>query len=216
MKTLAHIRYSSNLAFIDTFFNLTLVFAFLFLISFLLIRPPADHKPAVEMKAEFMLTMTWPTGSLDDQDLWLLLPNGQWVGYPNKDIGIASLDRDDRGAAGNIFVDTAGEEKLIEEHREIITIRAIMPGRYIVNVHTFSVVSTFGQFKSKVQLPYTVRLQFMKINPRVQELKTKEVMMTHLNDQKTFFAFTINEEGSVFFEDDVDVPFVQTNIVRRL
>ena len=74
-------RVRSDLAFLDMVFNMVLAFALLFVMSFLLIRPPAETKKAVEMKAEFVITLSWPDGALDDQDLWVLMPNGQQVGY---------------------------------------------------------------------------------------------------------------------------------------
>ena len=65
-------RVNYNLSFLDMVFNLVLAFAFLFLMSFLLIRPIEPvSKPAVEMKAECVITVAWPDGSLDGQDLWV-------------------------------------------------------------------------------------------------------------------------------------------------
>ena len=191
-------------------FNMTLAFAFLFLMAFLLIRPPAESQKSIQMKAEFILTLTWPDGSLDDQDLWLLLPNGKKLGYSRKDLGYATLDRDDRGAFGNFFPDDKGVMQLIPSRREIITIRAIMPGRYVVNVHTYSQANTWGEFQSTTLMPYNTTVTLSKINPIVTDIIKKNVLVERVAEQVTAFAFTIDEEGKVIsVETDVDEPFIE-------
>lgn len=200
-------------------FNMVLAFAFLFLLSFLLIRPPAKSSdPAVEMKAEFIIQMAWPDGALDDQDLWLLLPDGRKVGYSNKDLGIATLDRDDRGGVGNTYIDpVSGEEKIQTTHREIMTIRAKMPGRYVVNIHTFSARSSYKEFESVAQMPYDVQVTLTKLNPRVEQLADVSMMVDTQNEQKTAFAFTVDEDGKVTsIETDIDEPFINVLGLRTI
>ncbi len=89
-------------AFLDLLLNALLLFVCLFALAFMQMRPVQDGR-SIEAKAELMLEMTWPDGSLDDVDLWVLLPDGQKVGFNRKDPGVATLDRDDRGAYGDTF-----------------------------------------------------------------------------------------------------------------
>lgn len=204
-------RVRSDTAFLDMVFNLVLAFSFLFLMSFLLIRPPTEpSKPAVEMKAEFVIVLAWPDGSLDDQDIWIRMPDGRMVGYSHRDIGIATLDRDDRGGIGNFFIDPIdGELKLQRIRREMITIRAIIPGRYVVNVHTFSARNEYGEFVTDAPLPYDVEVSMMKLNPRYQDIIKRKLLMEKMNDQKTAFAFTVDATGHIVeIEADIDEPFV--------
>lgn len=207
-------RVRSDLAFLDMLFNMALAFAFLFLMSFILIRPPTEPtKKSVEMKAEFVITMAWPDGALDDQDIWVKMPDGRMVGYSNKDIGVMTLDRDDRGGMGNTYIDPVdGTMKIQNIRREIVTVRAIIPGRYVVNVHTFSARQEYSGIVSKSVLPYKVDVSMIKLNPRVEEITKQQVLMEKLNDQKTAFAFTVDAEGNISnIETDVDEPFVATN-----
>ena len=206
-------RVRSDLAFLDMVFNMVLAFALLFVMSFLLIRPPAETKKAVEMKAEFVITLSWPDGALDDQDLWVLMPNGQQVGYAMKDIGVATLDRDDRGGAGNIYIDPASGDVTIQPtRREVTTIRTILPGRYVVNVYTFAAQRQWMTFENPSPMPYEVEVTMMKLNPRVTEVIKRKVLMEKLGSQRTVFAFTVDEGGGVVnVETDVDEPFVVLN-----
>lgn len=206
-------RVKFDLAFLDMVFNLVLAFAFLFLMSFLLIRPEVPpEKKAVEMKAEFVITMSWPDGSLDDQDLWIRMPDGRNLGYSFKDIGVATLDRDDRGGWGNTYVDPVDQlTKIQRTRREIITIRAIIPGRYVVNVHTFSARNKWDNFETEAPLPYEVEINMIKLNPRVEEVVKRKIRFEKLNDQHTAFAFIIDPEGRVVEVDtETEEPFIPT------
>ena len=72
-------RHKNDLAFLDMLFNFTMAFAFLFLISMMLIKPESKSAPksAVEVQAEFIINMTWPNDSIDDIDMWIMIPGGK-------------------------------------------------------------------------------------------------------------------------------------------
>lgn len=198
-RSAAHTRFRSDLAFLDMLFNMVLAFAFLFVIAVLLIRPPTTVKANVEMKAEFMITMTWPDDSIDDVDLWLLLPTGAKVGYSNKDFENAALDRDDRGAHGDtMWKDSDMAEKiLIKRNEEIITIRAIVPGRYVIAGHLFGVYDHVDGFKGGSAPPYEVQLKVLKLNPKVETIATSKITLEQLTQQSAFVAFTLQQDGTV-------------------
>ena len=63
-------RYKTSIAFIDLLFNITIGLAMLFIIAFLMINP-ITKKGDIEYKAEFMITLSWPTESYDDIDLYV-------------------------------------------------------------------------------------------------------------------------------------------------
>jgi len=204
-------RVRSDLAFLDMLFNMALAFALLFLLAFIMIKPSIEpSKKAIEMKAEFVLTLSWPDGSLDDQDLWVKMPDGKMIGYSNRDIGVMTLDRDDRGGLGNTYVDPIdGTLKIQAIRREIVTIRTVLPGRYVVNVHTFADRKEYAGISSPAVMPYSVEVTLVKLNPSFQEVTKQKVLMEKLNDQKTVLAFTVGENGEITsVETDVDEPFV--------
>ena len=62
-------RFSAgNDSFTDLLFNALLTFTFLFLISLLLINPPAKSG-IIDPKAEFLITVSWEDGSANDLSL---------------------------------------------------------------------------------------------------------------------------------------------------
>lgn len=199
MRTRASAKHKSDTAFLDMTFIMSLAFAFLFVIAFMLIKPPAPPIEAnTKLKAEFILTMTWPDGSLDDIDMWVLLPNGERVSYARKDYEYLTLDRDDRGGHGDTYSDSFGSpKKLVKTNKEMITIRAIVPGRYVVAAHVFAVYDEVDGIQTEQKLPYQAQLELVKINPRIQEIAKVAVDLDEPRQQKAFIAFTVDEDGSI-------------------
>lgn len=207
-------KYGNNLAFIDFLFNYLLAFAFLFIIAFMMIRPPTQTEANTKLKAEIVLNMTWPDASLDDIDMWLLLPNGQKVWFMHKEEEYATLDRDDRGGHGDTFrknpADPQSEKGLIRVNKETIVIRALVPGRYVVAGHVFATYADVDGFKNENALPFEVKLEAIKLNPRATTFSNSTIVLEKQAQQKAFLAFTVKEDGSVEDieqnPDDVIVP----------
>src|ERR1700712_4616323 len=87
--------------FTDILFNALLGFAVMLFIAFALIRPEAKSGD-VNIKAEFLITVSWPDNNPDDIDTYVQDPLGDIVWYHSLQKGFLNLDRDDRG----IYLDT--------------------------------------------------------------------------------------------------------------
>ncbi len=200
--------YGFALSFQDMLMAMIAVYAFLFLVAYALIKP-ADDKRGIEMKAEYMLTLEWPEGNLDDIDLHLLLPDQKMVNFRNREVQHALLDHDDLGTNG-VYVGADGKTMRLPEHKEVITLRAIVPGTYVANVHVYRVNADTATWHSDPKLPLPVKVRLVKLNPRVEELAVADVVLSRLNDQKTAFQFNIADNGDVTVDRDADVPFIPT------
>ena len=197
-------------AFIDVLFSMLIAVFCLFVVAFASINPRSQDK-SIEQKAELVLEMTWPDGSLDDVDLWVLLPDGQKVGFNRKDPGVATLDRDDRGAYGDTYWDGT-ERKIIRVNREVVAIRANMPGRYVVNAHYYAHFSEeFSGFKDEgARSHIPVKAKLTKLNPRITEIGAAEETLFAVGQQATLFDFQVDAAGTVSaFNADADLPFVE-------
>lgn len=203
-----------NTAFLDMLFNMTLAFAFLFLIALMLVRPSETQKKAVELKAEFLLTMTWPGEAFDDIDMWILLPDGKKVWFRQQDVDHVTLDRDDMGALGDLVYPKNEGPKLTKVNKEMITIRAIVPGRYVVAAHAYRVYNKIDHLVATVNLPYDVSLEVLKINPSVSTVGKSSVTLDSPAQQATFLAFTVDDNGTVsrveMHPDDAIVDLTST------
>jgi len=190
MNTESSDRYKSTLAFTDLLFNVLIGFAFLFIIAFILINPVEETKK-IDSKAEFLIMMEWPDESKYDIDLWMQDPLKTIVGFPNKEGGWLHLDRDDLGQANDMIAMNDGTVELIEQNREIMTVRGIVPGEWIVNTHFYSAKAD----KYKVK-PVKVRYTVIKINP-YREVEVGMVTLNQPGAEKTMIRFTIDEKGDV-------------------
>lgn len=190
MNTESSDRFKSTLAFTDLLFNVLIGFAFLFIIAFILINPVKETKK-IDSKAEFLIMMEWDDKSKYDIDLWMQDPLKTIVGFPNKEGGWVHLDRDDLGQANDMVALNDGTVQLIEQNREIMTIRGIVPGEYIVNSHFYSAKAELGNAKA-INVKYTV----IKVNP-YREVAVGMVTLPKPGSEKTMIRFTINEKGDV-------------------
>ena len=178
-------RYHTNLPFLDLLFNILIGFVFLFIVSFLLINPIAKRAD-IEVKAEFLITVFWPDNLEDDVDIYVEDPIGNLVWFKSREPGLMHLDRDDLGKKNDEIVTAAGTI-LFPENREIVTLRGIVPGEYVVNVHCY--------FKAGPE-PVPVTIQIDKINPYSVVLR-ETVDLTSKGEEITVTRFSVNSNGKV-------------------
>lgn len=195
-----HSRHNDwQLPFIDMLLLMVALFASLYIVTLLQVNPPAK-KSITDLKAEYIITLTWPEKSFDDIDLHLMLPNKELVNFAKKEASYVTLDRDDLGAMNDRFSDLTGEH-LIFKNQEIITIRAIVPGTYVVNVHAYRSYPSWqmnGQtVESNPPLPFNVNVTLQKLNPQVIEVASTNILLSEIGEQKTAFSFQVKEDGSV-------------------
>ena len=191
-----HRSYGSQIAFIDLLFNTLVGFVFLFVMAFVLINPVAK-KSNVEINAEFMVTVSWPGKSEDDIDLWVRDPLGNHAGFKSKDVGLMSLDRDDLGKSNDTVKTSDGKVIRVFLNEEHLTIRGIIPGEYIVNVHLYSKkvekrISSTSEFYNEIPVIVTVE----KLNP-YGIITVREVILRVKGEEVTAVRFTVTDDGWV-------------------
>lgn len=185
---MARSRYNTNVGFLDLLFLTVLVFVFLFVISFLMIRPPTKP-PSVVQKAEYQVILTWDDYSKDDIDLWIHKPNGEIVYFQSKNSGLVHLERDDLGTKNDKAYRDDGTEIITHNNREVVSIRGKVPGEYVVNTQFYS-------RQEKVRKPVEVKVELIRVNPYKIETVSR-VVLEEEGAEKTMFRFTLDEEGKV-------------------
>jgi hypothetical protein len=200
---------ANAIAAIDLLLNLLMLFVVISAIAIVQMNRPAQEK-SVELKAELVIELTWADHNFSDLDLWVLLPDGRQVGFAEKDAGIATLDRDDRGASGDTYAPPGEELKVIPVNKENTAIRANLPGRYVVNVHYFHHFSEASiGVAQKDPSPDPVIVKLTKLNPRLTELANRKIALGKVGSQRTAFCFQLEANGTVTNVDTTcDVPFV--------
>ncbi len=191
-------EYHTNLAFLDVLFNTLLCFAALFAMSFILINPSKKDNNVVE-KGEFVIVMTWPKEMDNDVDIYVEDPEGNLVAFMRREEGLMHLDRDDLGQR-NDTVQTQFGEIEYDENREIVTLRGIIPGEYVINVHMY--------MKREESLLTPITIQLDKINP-YSTIMIKRVTLGDSGEEKTAFRFTLNNDGDVVEINELQKTLVQ-------
>ena len=178
-------RYSSFDPFTDLLFNILLGFTFLFFITMLFINP-ITKLGNVNMKAEYIITVDWKDSLPDDIDLWVKDPNGEIVSYLKKDAGWLHLDRDDRGVINDkIIID--GKEVIYPINREVVTLRGIIPGEYVVNLYLYD---------HKSNSPAEAKIIIEKVNPSLRLVFVGDVILKNEDTELTITKFRLDSEGN--------------------
>ena len=192
-------KYKSTIGFTDMLFNILVGFAFLFIVAFLLIKPEAK-KEDFERKAEFVVVMEWNHDAPDDIDLYVQDPTQTKVHFRLPIANFMYLDKDDLGYANDIVKNVDGTITKVNINREVVTIRGIIPGEYIINAHYYSQRQweADGRLSTSVAPPgeksLTVKIELHRVQPyKIWWLGEKT--FTHRGQEETFVRFTIGPDG---------------------
>jgi uncharacterized protein YuzE len=160
-----------------------------------------DDKNSVA-KAEYLITMTWDTESSADIDLYLQDPYENVVYFSSREKGLMHLDRDDLGRRNDTITLEDGTKISYKENREVITIRGIVEGEYICNVHAYS-------FHEDVK-PVEVTVTIEKVNPKVRLKFSKTVTLEQVGHEATITRFTLGQDGDIVEFSDLEKEFTQS------
>ena len=178
-------RKSSNLdPFTDLLFNILLGFTFLFFITILFINP-ISKLGNINLKAEYIITVDWEDNLQDDVDLWVQDPNGEIVSYLKKDAGWLHLDRDDQGVVNDKVI-INGKEVIYPINREVVTLRGIIPGEYIINLYLYD---------NKSMKPVNAKIIIEKVNPSLKLVFFKDVILQQKDTELTIARFHLDSAG---------------------
>ena len=184
--------------FTDLLFNALLGFTFLFLVAIMFMNPEAKSG-IIDPKAEYIITVTWEDDSPDDVDTWVEDPEGQILWFRTPEAGLLHLDRDDRGLV-NDTITIAGEEVQNPLNQEVVTLRGVVKGEYIVNLHYYA---------SETGKPVDVNVRLVKVNPKLEVVYYGTVNLEKRGDEKTAVRFKIGGDGDVY-----GINFLPKNLVE--
>lgn len=178
--------------FSDLLFNSLLGISLLFFIAIIFINPKTKEGE-VEIKAYFVITVTWKDFSPDDIDVWVQDPLGKKLWYKQREVGLLHLDRDDRGMDDDrLKVDDEFVENPLNQ--EVVTIRGVYPGRYTVNLH---------YYKSKTDMPVEATVRIFKLRPDYQVVVDEKVTLESKGVEKTVVNFTLGLDGQIKKKDKI-------------
>jgi len=172
--------------FSDLLFNSLLGISLLFFVAILFINPQTKAGD-VEIKAYFVITVTWKDFSPDDIDVWVQDPLGKKLWFRQREVGLLHLDRDDRGMDDD-KIEVGSEMVENPLNQEIVTIRGVYPGRYTVNLH---------YYKSVTDKPVEATVRIFKLRPDYKVILDDKVVLVHTGVEKTAVNFTLGIDGQL-------------------
>jgi len=177
-------RYRSNNVagsdpFTDLLFNVLLGFILLFFVSIIYLNPQ-DEAGKVDIEAEYVVSVTWADNSPDDIDVWVEDPEGDVAFYKKRETNILHLDRDDRGML-NDRLEIDGKEVANPLNQEVLALRGMLPGEYIVNVH---------YYESETSAAVPVSVKVARVNPVYEIAYYGVTTLEQKGDEKTAVRFT--------------------------
>jgi len=219
-------KYKSTIGFTDLLFNILVGFAFLFIIAFLLIKPEAKKKD-FDRNAEFVVIMEWDKEAKGDIDLYVEDPLGAKCSFRQVVANFMHLDKDDLGSANDTVVNADGTVSTVKINREVITIRGIIAGEYVINAHYYS-ERDYSNIDNRVEMgtssrkkkskEVTVKIELHKVNPYTI-MWVGEKRFLGKGQEETFVRFRLDKDGKVlspftFEKKDFVTPLMAAGTYR--
>ena len=193
-------RHGNTTGFLDLLFNFLLGFVALFVLLLAIIKIDSA-KPALEDKNEFVIVVNWDPGSADDVDVWVRDPFSNVVSYRQRETGVMFLQRDDLGRRNDVLTLPSGVEVGSDLNEEVVNIRRVLPGRYLVNLHLYS---RGGEDRPE---PASVRVKLIKINP-YRVIADVPVLLSQRGEERTAFSFEVLDSGEAVVDAETQEPFI--------
>ena len=167
-------------------FKMIQALTFFFVLAVLFMNPEVK-KGLINPKAEYIITTSWEDGSPDDIDLWIEDPKGNLVWFRNREADLVHLDRDDRGML-NDTLENDGKTFSNPLNQEVVTIRGIVPGEYVINLHYYA---------SETGKPVETSVRLDRVNPTLKVIHYGKLWLDKKGEEKTALRFALDSDGNV-------------------
>jgi hypothetical protein len=187
---------------VDFLLGLVVVFVVLYQLSLVLANEDTAKakQQHLQNSSLYLIKMSWPGDSEDDVDLYVRDPASHLVFFKTKQTGLLSLDRDDTGRGSNTVTLPDGRTVVSAWNEERVTIRGIIEGEYIVNVHMYRKGSN-SPTKVEVTLYKTDANEDILVHQKVVTLSAER-------EEETAFRFTLTKDGNVVDINELPKTFV--------
>ena len=134
-----------------------------------------------------LIIVTWSNEINVDVDLHLRCPTGEMVNYVRREACFANLERDARGKTSDWSI-VDGKRVEVVNNREVVSFRNPVPGEWFVSVHWYN-----GQHPD----PVAVRIEIIRLEPSVQTVFTREVVLKKPFSEESVVRFQMNPDRSL-------------------
>ena len=171
----------------------------LLLVVYTMIAPPP--KPAsIDTLGQYAVEVTWPAGRNDDVDTYVEDPAGNIVSFSDHDVGLMHLEHDDLGKSSD-RVHYAGTEAVVNDNRERVVLRGVVPGEVTVNVHAYRMTGPGA-------CPVTVKLYRLRGDDRT--LLERQLTLERRGEEVTAFRFALDRRGKLISHNELSKKLLGT------
>lgn len=177
---------------------------------------PKKTSEGVKVQAEYLITAEWGKMLDTDVDLWGVGPPDQSKPcfYESLEVGALFLDRDSRGYMDDRLSGPDGH-LLYLPHKEVMSLRGIVAGRYNFGLHLYQNRPSDGGVKRDPHaLGIVVHIEVVKINPKVMTIFSRDYRLEYIGDAVNVFSMDILPDGN-FVEADPPVEPITTRFYRQ-
>jgi len=188
-------RHDDATSFLDVLFCMSFFFLMLFLLALVNMHVKQEKARKADSNAEYFVTIEWDKESTADVDLYLQDPHENLAFFRAREVGLMHLERDDLGQRNDMVRLPDGTITEFKDNAERITIRGILPGEYICNVHLYANYQTNPDGSLAEQKPLDVTVKIEKLNPKVKIVFKQIVTLERVGHEISVTRFLLDEEG---------------------
>jgi len=171
----------------------------LLLVVYTMIAPPP--KPAsIDTLGQYAVEVTWPAGRNDDVDTYVEDPAGNIVSFSDHDVGLMHLEHDDLGKSSD-RVQYAGNAAVVNDNRERVVLRGVIPGEVTVNVHAYRMTGPGA-------CPVMVKLYRLRGDDRT--LLERRLTLERRGEEVTAFRFALDRQGKLISHNELSKKLLGT------
>ena len=164
-------------------------------------HPKSEHEGGVKQKAEYLASIEWNVDIDADADIHMMPPSKKPVFYASRDVGCATLDRDNRGFIDSIITLADGSQTKVESDKETIAIRCIEPGRYDLAANLYAYRKDNVNQTESTSLGLKVHVEIVKLNPEVQVAYSRDIVLDRVGQTVNWASFDMDRTGAITLVD---------------
>jgi hypothetical protein len=164
-------------------------------------HPKSEHEGGVKEKAEYLASIEWDVNVDADADIHMLPPSKRPVFYGSRDVGCATLDRDNRGFIDSIITLADGSQTKVESDKETIAIRCIEPGHYDLAANFYAYRKDGVSQTEANNLGLKIHVEIVKLNPEVKVAYTRDIVLDRVGQTVNWASFDMNRAGAITLVD---------------
>ena len=175
---------------------------------------PRAASDGVHVEAQYLVSIEWDKMLDDDVDLWAIGPPdpSKPCFYKTPEAGALSLDRDSRGYMDDKMI--VNGETVYLPHKEIITLRGVVPGRYTYGIHLYKARGPdHGGKRDPRALGIPVHVEVVKLNPKVVTVYRANFVLNYEGDAVNVWSMDVLPDGN-FVEADPPVEPITAKFYR--